>query len=67
MKKKIASLAFNIALPVFIVLARAKAGFMRRDLTEFEKFGVTGDSLDTLDTMITEFEAIPNDEELLGD
>ncbi len=67
MKKKSASLVFNIGLPVFIVLARAKASFMRRDLVEFEKYGVTEDSIDSLDSMITEFEAIPTDEELVGD
>lgn len=67
MKKKTVSLAFRIGLPLFSVFARAKAGFMHRDLTEFEKFGVTKNSLQALDAMITEFEAIPTDEELLGD
>jgi hypothetical protein len=67
MKKKIASFAFNISLPVFIVLARAKTGFMRRDLVEFQKYGLTEAILTAIDTMTTEFEAIPTDEELLGD
>lgn len=67
MKKKVVKLIFDIKLSVFILLAKAKIAFMRRDITEFDKFGIKEVNLAALETLVNALQALPTDEELLGD
>ena len=66
MKKKIATLIFRIALPIFYLMVRAKLSFIRRDLVEFGKFGVTDETLTELDTLADSYAALPPDDDLVG-
>lgn len=66
MKKKIPVLIFNIKLSIFITLVRAKLSFMRRDIDEFIKYGVTAEKLDDLEGSLETFANIESDDELVG-
>ena len=66
MKKKPIHVKFKIALTVFYTFAMAKLSFMMRDLAEFIKFGITEEELNDLKGLLTAFNNMPTDEELLG-
>jgi hypothetical protein len=66
MKKKPTTFIFSIRLPEFSTLMKEKLTYVRRDITEFNKFGVTKDTVDETDGILLDFENIPNDEELEG-
>jgi hypothetical protein len=67
MKKKVVDFIFNLKLAVLLTLTKAKISFIRRDLTEFEKFGIKEVNLTALEALILELENIPSDQEFLGD
>ncbi len=66
MKKKPLRLKFSIALTEFYTFAMGKVGFMKRDLAEFVKFGITEEKLNAQKDLLAAFSEIPTDDELLG-
>ena len=66
MKKKSPEVSFRMSFAVFIMMVKTKLSFIRRDIIQFLKYGVTEPVLVVLDGKITEFDEIPTDEELVG-
>ena len=66
MKKKSPRLAFRIALTIFVSWVRSIISFIRRDIAEFIKFGVTEEIITELETKVNAYEDIATDEELVG-
>lgn len=66
MKRKPASLIFSIQLSVFLLIARSKLNFMKRDIDEFIKYGKTPEKIEAVEKIADEYMEIPNDDDLLG-
>jgi hypothetical protein len=66
MKKKPTTFHFNIRLGVFSTLMREKLNYVKRDITEFNKFGVDELALTDAMDLNSTFSNILTDEELEG-
>ena len=53
---------YNLSNSDLAIFANSLVFVMNRDLTEFENYGVTSDSISNLEDLINEFQAMPDDE-----
>lgn len=67
MKKKEPVRMYNFSDARLNTLGNEKIGYMRRDAEAFERFGITADLVDTLETELNAFESTLTDTEALGD
>jgi hypothetical protein len=67
MKKKNISPAFKIGLGVFVSTLKPKLNFARRDIKEFETFGIDATKIDCLEKELNGWADITSDDELIGD
>jgi hypothetical protein len=65
-KENEVKIVFNISLTIFVTWAKKMLNYIRRDLEEFIKYGLTDEKLTELELLVKTFGDIPTDEELLG-
>lgn len=66
MGKRASNLIFNYQIGELSVFVRSKLMFIRRDIAEFAKYGITEDKLAELENKLTDFDQFATDEEFLG-